>query len=160
MRNLRNLTTFRALVVLASVITFVASLAETAVVVDGSDRGLERLPSYGWELLVLGGLSVLGDVPSLLIWLANPILAVAWILYLRDRRGAALISAVAALALALCFVWVTSVLGPGPEGVNVADFEMRPIISYGIGYWLWVASAAVLVAGILAGNSVWYIGAE
>jgi hypothetical protein len=36
--------------------------------------------------------------------------------------------------------------------VNVADFEMRPVISYGIGYWLWVASAAVLAAGATAGN--------
>ncbi|MCP3411656.1 hypothetical protein [Bradyrhizobium sp. CCGB01] len=129
-------------------------MTQTAVVVDGSDRGLERLSSYGWELLVLGGFSVFGDVPSLLIWLANPILAVAWVLYLLDRRRAALISAVTAFGLTLCFVWVKSVLGPGPEGVNVADFEMRPIISYGIGYWLWVASAAVLIAGIAAGNSV------
>lgn len=160
MRSSLNLTTFRALVVLASATTFVASLIETAVVVDGSDRGLERLPFYGWELLVLGGLSVFGDVPSLLIWLANPILVIAWILYLRDRRRAALISAVTALGLTLCFVWVKSALGPGPEGVNVADFEMRPIISYGIGYWLWVASAAMLVAGIVAGNSVSYIVVE
>jgi hypothetical protein len=135
-------------------------LTQTAVVVDGSDRGLERLPSYGGELLVLGGFSVLGDVPNLLIWLANPILAVAWILYLRDRRWAALMSAITALGLTLCFVWVKSVLGPGPEGVNVADFEMRTIISYGIGYWLWVASAAAMVAGIVTGNSVSYIVVE
>lgn len=160
MRTPWNSTTFRALVVLASATTFVASLTQTAIVVDGSDRGLERLPSYGWELLILGGLSVLGDVPSLLVWLANPILAVAWIFYLRDLRRAGLISAVTALGLTLCFVWVKSVLGPGPEGVNVADFEMRPIISYGIGYLLWVASAAVLVAGIVAGNSVSYILVE
>lgn len=85
-------------------------------------------------------------------WLANPVIAVTWILYLRDARFAALISAVTALGLTLCFLWVKYILGPGPEGVNVADFEMRPIISYGIGYWLWVASAAVLAAGVAAGN--------
>jgi hypothetical protein len=102
--------------------------------------------------LILGGLSVFGDGLKFLIWLANPIIAVTWILYLRGLRSAALISAMTALGLTLCFLLVKCVLGPGPEGVNVADFEMRPIISYGMGYWLWVASAAVLVAGVTAGN--------
>ena len=36
--------------------------------------------------------------------------------------------------------------------MNVADFEMRQIICYGIGYWLWVASAGVLAVGVTAGN--------
>jgi hypothetical protein len=85
-------------------------------------------------------------------WLANPIIAVTWIFHLRDVRFAALISAVTALGLTLCFLWVKGVTGPGPEGVNVADFEVRPIISYGIGYWLWVASAGVLAAGVTASN--------
>ena len=85
-------------------------------------------------------------------WLANPIVAVTWIFYLRDARFAALISAMTALGLTLCFLWVKCITGPGPEGVNVADFEMRQIIFYGIGYWLWVASAAVLAVGVTAGN--------
>jgi hypothetical protein len=85
-------------------------------------------------------------------WLANPIIAVTWSRYLRDVRFAALISAATALGLTLCFLCVNSIDGPGPAGVNVADFEMRPIISYGVGYWLWVASAAVLAAGVTAGN--------
>ncbi|MBR0855468.1 hypothetical protein [Bradyrhizobium liaoningense] len=135
-------------------------MTQTAVVVDGSDRGLERLPYHGWELLVLGGFSVLGDFASLLVWLANPILVVAWILYLRDRQRAALISAVTALGLTLCFVGLKSILGAGPEGVNVADFEMRTIFSYAIGYWLWVASAAVMLAGIVVGNIASYSAVE
>lgn len=147
-----NLTTLRAVIVLAGATTFAASLTQIGVIVDGSDRSIERLPFYGWELLILGGLSVFGDGLKFLIWLANPIIAVTWILYLRGLRSAALISAMTALGLTLCFLLVKCVLGPGPEGVNVADFEMRPIISYGMGYWLWVASAAVLVAGVTAGN--------
>jgi hypothetical protein len=85
-------------------------------------------------------------------WLANPIIAVTWVLQLRDVRFAALISAVTALGLTLCFLWVKCILGPGEEGMNVADFLMRQIISHGNGYWLWVASAAVLAAGVTAGN--------
>ena len=34
----------------------------------------------------------------------------------------------------------------GKKCVNVPDFEMQPIISYGAGYWLWVVSAAILAA--------------
>jgi hypothetical protein len=59
-----------------------------------------------------------------------------------------------ALVLTLCSLQLKSILGPGPEGVNVANFEMREIISYGIGYWLWVASAAILVVGVVASNVV------
>jgi hypothetical protein len=190
-----NLTTLRSVVVLFGAITFAASLTQIAVVVDGSDRSIERLPFYGLELLILGGFSVFDDGLNLLMWplvvavwvlacckrsvatviaalvagalmlgyqdrsevfniawLANPIIAVTWFLYLHDVRFAALISAVTALGLTLCFLWVKCILGPGPEGVNVADFEMRSVISYGIGYWLWVASAAVLAAGATAGN--------
>jgi hypothetical protein len=190
-----NLTTLRSVVVLAGATTFAASLTQIAVVVDGSDRSIERLPLYGLELLILGEFSVFDNGLNLLMWplvvavwvlacckrsvataiavlvggalmweyqdpseafniawLANPIIAVTWILHLRDVRFAALISAVTALGLTLCFLWVKGLTGPGPAGVNVADFEMRPIISYGIGYWLWVASAAVLAAGVTASN--------
>jgi hypothetical protein len=148
-----NSTTLRAVVVLAGAATFAASLTQIAVVVDGSDRSVDRLPVYGLDLLILGGLGMFDDNPfKVFIWLANPIIAVTWILYLRGRLSAALISVLTALALTLCFLLVESILGPGPEGVNVEDFEMRPIISYGLGYWLWVASAAVLAAGVTAGN--------
>jgi len=150
--NPGSLTNLRSAVVLTSAITFAASLTQIALVVDGSDRGVEQLPFYGFELLILGPWSVLDNGLNLLIWLANPIIATTWILYLRDARFAALISAVTALGLTLSFLWVKCILGPGPEGVNVADFEMRPIISYGIGYWLWVTSSAVLAAGVTAGN--------
>jgi hypothetical protein len=153
--NPRNLTTLRAVVVLAVATTFAASLTQIAFVVDGSDRSIERLPVYGLELLLTGWLSVFDDNPfKILIWMANPILVVTWILYLCGRRSVVLITAPMALGLTLCFLLVESVLGPGPEGVNVEDFEMRTIIAYGKGYWLWVASAAALVAGATADQIV------
>jgi len=196
MRHPWKFRTLRLVVVLASAATFAASLTQIAVFVDGSDRSIESLPSYGLELLIVGWFSIFDSSLNLLMWpsivavwvlgcrkkfvaaaitaalaagaliweyrdrgetvniawLANPIMAVTWILYLRDARSAALISAMTAIALTLSFLWVKCITGPGPEGVNVEDFEMRTIISYGIGYWLWVASAAVLAAGVAAGN--------
>jgi hypothetical protein len=82
-------------------------------------------------------------------WLANPILAVSWLLYFCDVRFAAVLSAVTAFGLTLSSLWVKYFPGP-PKGVNVPDFEMQPIISYGTGYWLWVASAAIMAAGVSA----------
>ena len=77
-------------------------------------------------------------------WLANPIIAVTWSLYLRNARPAAPISAVLGLALALSFLLVKTVPWDPKEG------DVSPIISYGIGYWLWVASATILVVGMSA----------
>jgi len=189
-------TMLRSVVVLTSAATFAASLTQVGVVVDGSDRSIERLNNYGLDLLISGGFGVLDDPLNLLVWplvvtvwvlacrkrfaaaaviaglvvgaltwgyqdrsepfiiawLANPIIAVTCILYLRDARFAALISAVTTLGLTLCFLLAKGVPGPGPEGVNVADFETRAIISYGTGYWLWIASAAVLAAGVAVDN--------
>ncbi|MES5488337.1 hypothetical protein QMZ05_36825 [Bradyrhizobium sp. INPA03-11B] len=78
-------------------------------------------------------------------WLANPIIATAWFLYLADKRSAALISAVLALGLTLTFLGVATV----PLSDKFSELE---IISYGSGYWLWIASAAILVAGVSAHN--------
>jgi hypothetical protein len=95
-------------------------------------------------------------------WLANPIIALTWLLYrygvskpkeqnTLDARFAVLISAVTALLLTFCFLWVQHLTVPPPyRGVNIPDFVEVTIIAYGIGYWLWVASAATLAAGVIA----------
>jgi hypothetical protein len=110
-------------------------------------------------VLVAVGLAVLGlvyvlpqeDRDTVLYdaWLANPIIAITWLLYLCDIRFAAMLSAVTAFGLTLSSLWVKYFPGP-PIGVNVPDFEMQPIISYGTGYWPWVASAAIMAAGVSA----------
>src|SRR5262249_18452604 len=73
-------------------------------------------------------------------WLANPLLAAAWVCYAIDRsRTAALLSG-AALTLILCFLSIDQVPF-GPKGADV------PVIDYGAGYWLWLASAAIILVG-------------
>jgi hypothetical protein len=54
-----------------------------------------------------------------------------------------LISAVSALGLTLTFLRVADV----PLSDKLTPVE---IISYGTGYWLWIASAGFLVAGVSA----------
>jgi hypothetical protein len=62
-----------------------------------------------------------------------------WLLYLADKRPAALTSAVLAFGLTLTFLRVAHV----PLGGKLTPVE---IISYGTGYWVWIASAGILVA--------------
>jgi hypothetical protein len=81
--------------------------------------------------------------PGEAAWVANPIIVVTWLLYLRDGRPSALIFAVVALGLTLSFLRAET--APYPELV-----DLSPVISYGTGYWLWVASAAIMVVGVSA----------
>jgi hypothetical protein len=106
---------------------------------------IAALPAVG--LIYLGLNSTHPDINSVSFyaaWLANPIIAVTWGLYLRNARPAAPISAVLGLALTLSFLLVKTIPGAPRE----SDFS--PIVSYGIGYWLWVASATVLAVGMSA----------
>lgn len=180
---------WRWAVVLTSAALFVASLTQTACIVDNP-----LVPNrYSLELLIFGPFGILyplnllvwplvvaawmlackrrrvaalyavlvilvllapdAEAASYTAWLANPIIGATWLLYLCDKRHAALISSVTALGLALSFLQVKELLGPPTyEGVNIPDVEMAPIISYGIGYWLWIASAGILVAGVTVGT--------
>jgi hypothetical protein len=76
-------------------------------------------------------------------WIANPIIMIAWFLYLCDKRSAALTSAVFALGLTLTFLRAAEV--PLSDKLTPVN-----IVSYGTGYWLWIASAAILTAGVSA----------
>jgi hypothetical protein len=94
-------------------------------------------PSLDWTTEYAGSLGYAA-------WLANPGIAITWILYLAHKQPASLISAVISLGLMLSFLRVQE----GPFGFKQLDAV--PIISYGIGYWLWVASAAILATSISA----------
>lgn len=186
----RNLTTWRAAVLLASATMFIACLTQTAFVTECCYVVGERRSEYGLAVLLTGWAGALGSWlhPPLFVlivagwlcacarwyvaalicafssiaviasfheqvlpnagyaaWLANPIIVAAWFFYLADRRSAALISAVLALGLTLTFLGVATV----PLSDKLGAVE---IISYGSGYWLWIASAGILVAGVSVSN--------
>jgi hypothetical protein len=106
-----------------------------------------RFGAVVWALFAIG---VVATFPGTVLpnagyaaWLANPIIVTTWFIYLAGKRPAALISAVSALGLTLTFLRVSDV----PLSDKLTPVE---IISYGSGYWLWIASAGVLVAGVSA----------
>jgi hypothetical protein len=102
-----------------------------------------------FQLRVIRALFALIVVTTLLItralaigsWLANPMIALSWVFLLSGRSRWAFWSALGALVLILSFL----TLGEVPAGLKLADV---PIVSYGLGYWLWMASAAVMVLGV------------
>lgn len=89
-------------------------------------------------LLLIGWLGVFEGIVA---WLANPALLLAWIFTLsRKRRVEAVICSLAALGLALSFLSVKEM------DRDEAGHHAK-IISYGLGYWLWIGSIATAYAG-------------
>lgn len=74
-------------------------------------------------------------------WLANPMIALSWGFLLGGQSRWALWSALSALVLVVSFL----TLGEVPGGLKM---ETVPILIYGLGYWLWMASAAVMALGV------------
>jgi len=90
--------------------------------------------------LLIGWVGVFGGIVA---WLANPALLLAWIFtFSRYRRVEAIVCSVAALGLALSFLAVKEI--PGDNG-------SAKIISYALGYWLWIASIVMALAGSMEG---------
>lgn len=73
-----------------------------------------------------------------LTWLANPLLFISWKLHSKNYKLSLILSALATL-LALSFLCFNKIIAD--EAGNYKE-----IISYGLGYWLWVSSAALMFA--------------
>jgi hypothetical protein len=115
---------------------FVVSSLLAAVALAGLGR---KLAAIIVALLVFG--TLMPGSLGLAAWLANPVIAIAWLFYLANHRRTSLILATIALVLTLSFLFV----GEVPFGLKNGDV---PIVSHGAGFWLWVASPAVLAVGI------------
>jgi len=122
---------------LASVAVYVAALFHDAFCVEGR---CSDWPS--WTILLFGALALGGTLANL-AWLANPVLFAAWILTWFGERVAAVVTALAALALASSFILQKTVV------VNEAGLD-QAITGLERGYWLWLASTAIACAAAVA----------
>ncbi|MDB5133274.1 MAG: hypothetical protein JWR02_3023 [Mucilaginibacter sp.] len=77
-------------------------------------------------------------------WLANPLLITSWILIKRNSKLSLITSLLASL-IALSFLLFTKVL-------DNENGDLNEIISYKLGYWLWVSSSSTM----LIGNTISY----
>jgi hypothetical protein len=104
----------------------------------------ERSDGRGFHLLLVGWMGVLAGIPA---WLANPVLVLAWYVALRRMHQLSFILSLVALVLMLSFLAVSEVEGS-------ASGQPSPVTGYGVGYWLWVASALAqgIGASVLSRN--------
>jgi hypothetical protein len=104
------------------------------------ERG-DSITSAGsaWLLLLIGWM---GLFLGIIAWLANPLLLVGWLLLAGRQPRAAAVCALAATVCAGSFLFYKTMI------TDEAGHRSR-ITGYGLGYWLWLGSAAVLVAASL-----------
>jgi hypothetical protein len=95
----------------------------------------------GWGILAFGALLV-AAADANIVWLANPMLFVAWGTVWSGHRLVALAFGLGATVLALSFLSFRTVV------TNEGGIA-QPITGYKAGYWLWLACMAVTVVSAL-----------
>lgn len=125
-------------ILVISLLLFALSLTQTAVYFTG----YQEATSYSAiAMLLTGAISLLGGgLLEWLIWLANPLYWFALSCLDRGELYKALFSSAASLAIAFSFCFWRTILVS--ESGRVA-----PISALAAGYYLWLASIAVLFAG-------------
>ena len=74
-----------------------------------------------------------------MVWLANPILILSWVVNKRHKKASLLLSSISLITM-LSFLFFDEII------LNESGALSR-ITSYGLGYWLWVSSAFIMVIG-------------
>jgi len=126
------------IIVLLSVIVFVASLTQKGFSTAGEDSGDW---SPGLYLLLIGPLGILAGIFE---WFANPLLLAAWVFSFFGKDKIALPLGIAATALIAAFLFRQTII------VSEAPTYAK-ITGYAAGYWLWFASAILATLGAAAG---------
>ncbi len=127
----------KTIFLITSIALFLVSLTQKCYLTDfANDKGMSSLLA-----LLTGWLGVIMSHGPAISWLANPALAVSWILFSSNSKYALLVSLVT-LCLMVSFLFFKKVL------VNEAG-HYGTIIRYEPGYWLWLASAIVMIAGTI-----------
>jgi hypothetical protein len=119
-----------------SVGLFVLCLANDGYYIQGPNP---RAWAAAWGLLLVGWVGVFSGT---LAWLANPALAVAWIMFYRGRYRYSALYALIALGFIVSFLFAKTVMSSEAPAYS-------KIIGYGVGYWLWMASAVTILAAAL-----------
>lgn len=126
--------------IISSILIFGLSLTQNAYTTDfaGGTKTTSRLA------LLTGWLGIIGFQAVCLSWLANPLLIVTWILQ-RNQSKYALYTSILALILMISFLFFKKIM------VNEAG-HYGNIISYHLGYGLWLTSGILMVIASIFGR--------
>jgi hypothetical protein len=117
---------------IASCLAFAASLfVDCFCTGDGCNYKGIFLLLFGWVGIFTGDAS--------LAWYANPFIVASWIMTWKNHKWSLLVSCIGVI-ICLSFLFFKDVID-NEGGVS------RAITGYRIGYWLWVSSAAIMLAG-------------
>lgn len=116
-----------------SITLFILALIQTCYCTDRDCVSSAYVFIVGPIAMLTGG--------AALTWLANPILLISWIKY-RSKSKTSLYCSIIATLISLSFLIFNEIIAD--EAGN-----FRQIISYRLGYWLWLASCLVMVIGNL-----------
>lgn len=126
-----------------SLLIFGISLSQNAIVIDYIE--IKEVSSL--EYFFMGSTAFIGGgLLEQIIWLANPLCFFAIKFLIKDDKRAALLSLIAS-ALAISFYFWNEVLG-------AESGAMAKIVSFELGYYLWVLSILILTIGILINYKV------
>lgn len=122
-----------------SLLVFAISLTQNALVVNYNN---EIKTSSSLEYLFIGSVAFMGGgLLEEIIWLASPLCLLAIVFMIKDDKRAVLVSLIAS-ALAISFSFWNEILG-------AESGTMAKIVSFELGYYLWLASILILTIGIL-----------
>jgi hypothetical protein len=123
----------RSLSILLSIALFIVSLTQQCYCTSVTCADAAAVLLIGWIGAFYGG--------AALSWLANPLLITSWILTKNNSKYGLWTSLAATLFAALFLIF--------DDVIDNEAGHFNPIVAYLPGYWLWLASAAVLFIGNL-----------
>jgi hypothetical protein len=97
--------------------------------------------SDGLALLIIGGFGFFVDPGASFSWLANPFYIASLIGVVRKKENNLLfILSLVSFLLAISFLGVKSII------IDAGGRE-RSVISYGLGYWMWISAPFIMMVG-------------
>lgn len=128
----------KILITVVSIIVLIFSLTQNAIKVNFNDE-IKMMPSLDYFLM--GAIAFLGGgLFEEIIWLANPLSLFAIILLFKNNKDAVLLSLLA-LGLSVSFFFWKEILGS-------ESGSRAKIISFELGYYLWVLSIFILTISV------------
>src|SRR5260370_6308388 len=120
------------IITLLSVVVFAASLTQNCYNIEAHNP---KASSPGLYLLLIGPIGVFYGIFE---WLANPLLLAAWVFSFAGKNKIALLLGIVASALMVAFLFRHTIVAS--EAPTYAK-----IIGYGVGDWLWLTSALLVI---------------
>ena len=124
----------KKIILTISIIIYIISLTQ-----EGFCTNIAGHCAKGFMYLLVGWLGVFMLHSPAMVWLANPILLFSWIRIKKKEKQSLIFSSISLITM-LSFLLFDEII------LNESGALSR-ITSYGLGYWLWVSSAFIMVLG-------------